>query len=146
MQHTTKAQHAPHHEEHHELGFLQKYVFSTDHKVIGIQHAVTALAFLLFGYGLMAMMRWQLAYPGKPLPVFGSLLEKVLGAQAPGGVMSPDLYNAFGAMHGTIMVFLAIVPLAFAAFGNFVVPLQIGARTWLSSHQHGELSMLCGGQ
>src|SRR5436190_19215513 len=43
------------------------------------------------------------------------------------GVMSPDLYNAFGAMHGTIMVFLAIVPLAFGAFGNFVVPLQIGA-------------------
>ncbi len=46
---------------------------------------------------------------------------------APGGVMTGDLYNAFGAMHGTIMVFLAIVPLAFAAFGNFVVPLQIGA-------------------
>src|SRR5438309_10062890 len=43
------------------------------------------------------------------------------------GVMMPDLYNAFGAMHGTIMVFLAIVPIAFAAFGNFVVPLQIGA-------------------
>src|SRR5437879_11896730 len=43
------------------------------------------------------------------------------------GVMQSDLYNAFGAMHGTIMVFLAIVPVAFAAFGNFVVPLQIGA-------------------
>src|SRR6476619_2589875 len=43
------------------------------------------------------------------------------------GVMMPDLYNSFGAMHGTIMVFMAIVPLAFAAFGNFVVPLQIGA-------------------
>ena len=46
---------------------------------------------------------------------------------APGGVISPDLYNAFGAMHGTIMVFLGIVPLAFAAFGNYVVPLMIGA-------------------
>ncbi len=45
----------------------------------------------------------------------------------PDGVMSPDLYNTFGAMHGTIMVFLGIVPLAFAAFGNYVVPLQIGA-------------------
>src|SRR5438309_7401163 len=42
-------------------------------------------------------------------------------------VMQSDIYNAFGAMHGTIMVFLAIVPVAFAAFGNFVVPLQIGA-------------------
>src|SRR6185295_18436003 len=44
-----------------------------------------------------------------------------------GGIMTANLYNSFGAMHGTIMVFLAIVPLAFAAFGNFVVPLQIGA-------------------
>ena len=43
------------------------------------------------------------------------------------GAVSPDLYNSFGAMHGTIMVFLAIVPLAFAAFGNYLVPLQIGA-------------------
>src|SRR5439155_9394692 len=42
-------------------------------------------------------------------------------------IVSGDLYNIFGAMHGTIMVFMAIVPLAFAAFGNFVVPLQIGA-------------------
>ena len=45
----------------------------------------------------------------------------------PDGKMTPDFYNSFGAMHGTIMVFLGIVPLAFAAFGNFVVPLQIGA-------------------
>jgi cytochrome c oxidase subunit 1 len=73
-------------------------------------------------------MRWQLAYPGKAIPVVGAILEKLLGSDAAtAGVMQPDLYNAFGAMHGTIMVFLAIVPLAFAAFGNFVVPLQIGA-------------------
>jgi cytochrome c oxidase subunit I len=43
------------------------------------------------------------------------------------GLVLPDLYNSFGAMHGTIMVFLAIVPVAFAAFGNYIVPLQIGA-------------------
>jgi len=115
------------HEAHHEPGFWQKYVFSTDHKVIGIQYGVTALFFLLFGFLLMAMMRWQITYPQKPIPVVGSLLNAVLGDVAAGGIMSPDLYNAFGAMHGTIMVFLAIVPLAFAAFGNFVVPLQIGA-------------------
>src|SRR5207247_1487024 len=74
------------------------------------------------------LMRWQMAYPGQPIPIVGSLLLKLLGPeQALGGAMQPDLYNAFGAMHGTIMVFLAIVPLAFAAFGNYVVPLQIGA-------------------
>lgn len=55
-------------------------------------------------------------------------MEDVLGKSVAGeGKMSPDLYNAFGAMHGTIMVFLGVVPLGFAAFGNYLVPLQIGA-------------------
>ena len=113
--------------DHEEMGFWTKYVFSTDHKVIGIQYGITSLLFLLFGFVLMGLMRWQLAYPGTPIPVFGPILEKMLGSAAAGGVMSADLYNSFGAMHGTIMVFLGIVPLAFAAFGNYVVPLQIGA-------------------
>lgn len=129
MEHSTHT-HAGSHDEHHhheELGFWRKYVFSTDHKIIGLQYGITALLFLLFGFSLMLVMRWQLAYPGKPIPVVGPILEKLMGAPASGGVMSSDLYNMFGAMHGTIMVFLAIVPLAFAAFGNYVVPLQIGA-------------------
>jgi cytochrome c oxidase subunit 1 len=76
----------------------------------------------------MLMMRWQIANPNQPIPLVGGLLEKLLGPNMAGkGIMSLDLYNSFGAMHGTIMVFLAIVPLAFAAFGNYVVPLQIGA-------------------
>src|SRR5213075_424089 len=130
MEATTHAAHAHEvHEGHHEeLGFWRKYIFSTDHKIIGIQYGLTALCFLLFGFSLVAIMRWQMAYPGKPIPIVGAILEKLLGSEAAGqGIMQPDLYNAFGAMHGTIMVFLAIVPLAFAAFGNFVVPLQIGA-------------------
>ena len=116
------------HESHHqELGFWRKYIFSTDHKVIGIQYALTALCFLLLGFFLMMLMRWQIAKPGQPIPVAGPLLEKVLGDVAAKGTMSPDLYNSFGAMHGTIMVFLAVVPLVFGAFGNAIVPLQIGA-------------------
>src|ERR1041385_9102111 len=132
--HTAEHVHGHAGHEHHEPGFWRKYIFSTDHKVIGIQYGITALFFLLFGYLLMAAMRWQIANPNTAIPVIGSLLQKALGVDmvatdAAGkiGVMTPDLYNAFGAMHGTIMVFLAIVPLAFAAFGNFVVPLQIGA-------------------
>lgn len=127
---TTAAAHTAHdaHEhEHPDQGFLRTYVFSTDHKVIGIQYGVTSLVFLFIGFILIALMRWQLAYPGEAIPLVGGLLEKVLGDVAAGGVMSGDLYNSFGAMHGTIMVFLAIVPLAFAAFGNYIVPLQIGA-------------------
>ncbi|MCF7763662.1 MAG: cbb3-type cytochrome c oxidase subunit I [Verrucomicrobia bacterium] len=125
---TSQTGHTEAHDAHHEEpGFWRAYVFSTDHKVIGIQYGVTSLIFLLFGFFLMMMMRWQIAYPGHPIPVMGPILEKVLGDVASGGVMSSDLYNSFGAMHGTIMVFLAVVPLAFAAFGNYVVPLQIGA-------------------
>jgi cytochrome c oxidase subunit 1 len=117
-----------HAHDHEELGFWRKYIFSTDHKVIGIQYGLSGLFFLLFGFSLMMMMRWQLAYPGQPIPFgIGSLLQKAFGQAANGGVVSGDLYNMFGAMHGTIMVFMGIVPLAFAAFGNYVVPLQIGA-------------------
>jgi cytochrome c oxidase subunit 1 len=112
----------------YELGFWRKYVFSTDHKVIGIQYGLTALCFLLLGFFLILTMRWQIAHPGEPVPVVGWFLEKVLGSPASRGVMSPDLYNMFGAMHGTIMVFLAIVPLAVGAFGNYLVPLMIGAN------------------
>jgi cytochrome c oxidase subunit 1 len=120
-------EHAREHGGHHDPGFWRAYVFSTDHKIIGIQYGICALFFLLFGFLLMLAMRWQIAYPGNPIPVVGGLLEWSLGAVAAGGVMSADLYNAFGAMHGTIMVFLGVVPLGFAAFGNYLVPLQIGA-------------------
>src|SRR5687767_828381 len=112
-------------EHEHQVPFLRKYVFSTDHKWIGIQYAVTALTFLLLGFSMMLLMRYQLAWPGKPFPMW---IAKFLGAtNAPGGIMLPEFYNQLGAMHGTVMVFLAIVPLAVGAFGNYVVPLQIGA-------------------
>jgi cytochrome c oxidase subunit I len=115
------------HAHHEDMGYWRKFIFSTDHKIIGIQYGFTALCFLLLGFFLMLMMRWQIAHPGTPVPIMGPILEKLLGQPAAGGIISPDLYNSFGAMHGTIMVFLGIVPLAFAAFGNYVVPLMIGA-------------------
>ena len=115
-----------HHDDHHQ-SFICKYIFSTDHKMIGIQYALGALFFLMFGFLLAMMMRWSMAYPNQPVPLVGGLLEKIFGDDAPNGAISPQLYNSFGAMHGTIMVFMAIVPLAVGAFGNFVLPLQIGA-------------------
>ena len=118
----TTAEHAAHAE--HDLGFLRTYLFSVDHKVIGIQYAVTGMLFLLFGFSLMMLMRWQLAYPYAPIPFIAGLLGE---ARAPSGIMAPEFYNQLGAMHGTIMVFLGVVPLAVGGFGNFVLPLQIGA-------------------
>ncbi|MEM7581865.1 MAG: cbb3-type cytochrome c oxidase subunit I [Acidobacteriota bacterium] len=114
------------HEPEHpaELSFWRRYVFSTDHKVIGIQYSLTALCFLFFGFCLVMLMRWQLAFPGRALPVVGALF----GAdRMPDGYMLPEFYNQLGAMHGTIMVFLGVVPLAVGGFGNYLVPLQIGA-------------------
>ena len=119
-----QTEHAEHGHEHHDEGFLRTYVFSLDHKVIGIQYAITGMLFLLFGFTLMMIMRWQLAYPFQPIPLIGGLLGD---SRAPGGIMLPEFYNQLGAMHGTIMVFLGVVPLAVGGFGNFVLPLQIGA-------------------
>jgi cytochrome c oxidase subunit I len=103
---------------------LRTYIFSTDHKVIGLQYLFTSLFFLLVGFLLVLLIRWQHAYPGDPVPLVGALLGEI---NAPGGVIGPDFYNQLGAMHGTIMVFLGIVPLVVGAFGNYLVPLQIGA-------------------
>jgi len=99
-------------------------IFSTDHKVIGLQYAFTSLAFLLLGFLLILLVRWQLAFPLQPIPIVGGILGE---ENAPGGIMLPDFYTQLGAMHGTIMVFLAVVPLAVGAFGNYLVPLMIGA-------------------
>jgi cytochrome c oxidase subunit 1 len=154
--------HDEHGHEHHQLGFIRSYIFSTDHKVIGIQYIIGGLLFLFIGFCLMLLMRWQLAFPSTPLtwanasaemmyqwhiilyhcgmgympeapapimadPNHPPFLQSFFGAaQMPGGVMTPDFYNTLGAMHGTIMVFFGIVPIGFAAFGNYVMPLQIG--------------------
>ena len=106
--------HENHEEHHHYEGFWRKYVFSVDHKTIGIQYGITSLVFLFFGFVLMMLMRWQLAFPDNPLPIIGAAI-------------SSEVYNQFGAMHGTIMIFLGVVPLGVGAFGNYIVPIQIGA-------------------
>ena len=107
---------------HYEENFFQKYIWSVDHKVIGIQYGITSLLFLLFGFSLMAVMRYQLAYPEEVIPYIGDWFFSESG-----GVMLPENYNTLGAMHGTIMIFLGVVPLAVGAFGNYRVPLQSGA-------------------
>ncbi len=104
--------------------FWRKYVFSVDHKVIGIQYMSYSLFMLVVG-GLLAMLvRWQMAFPGRPLAFMG----KIAPSGMPSGIMLPEFYNSLFTMHATIMIFFAIMPLLIGAFGNYVVPLQIGAR------------------
>jgi len=107
--------------------FFRKYVWSTDHKVIAKQYLFTALFFLALG-GLLAMvMRWQLAYPNQTVPVIGSLL-KGSAFFTDQGQVRPEGYNQLVTMHGTIMIFFVIIPILVGAFGNFLIPLHIGAR------------------
>src|SRR3989441_1166615 len=112
------------HAHHDDRSFIRKYIFSTDHKIIGIQFLFVSLFFLLVG-GLLAMqMRWQLAYPGQPMPGGGILPESM----APGGVILPEYYIQLVTMHGTFMVFFAIMPLLVGVYANFLIPLKIGTH------------------
>jgi cytochrome c oxidase subunit 1 len=109
--------------EHHEDSFISKYVFSTDHKVIGKQFLFTTIVFFLIGGFLALLMRLQLAWPWAEIPVLGSLLFSEAG-----NVMPPEFYISLVTMHGTIMIFFMIIPILNGAFGNFLIPLMIGAR------------------
>ena len=107
----------------HDLSFIRKYIFSTDHKIIGIQFLLLSLMGLFMG-GLMAMMiRWQLGFPEGLMPL-GNLLPETMVS---GGVLLPEFYNSLVTMHGTFMVFFAIMPLLVGVFGNYLIPLKIGA-------------------
>ncbi|HEV8612483.1 MAG TPA: cbb3-type cytochrome c oxidase subunit I, partial [Gemmatimonadales bacterium] len=103
--------------------FIRKYIFSTDHKIIGIQFLLMSLFFLLVGGLLAMMMRWQLGFPGRPLPGGSVLPESMVS----GGVILPEFYTSLVTMHGTFMVFFAIMPLLVGVFGNYLIPLKIGA-------------------
>ena len=108
---------------HDDRSFIRKYIFSTDHKIIGIQFLFLSLFFLLVG-GLLAMgIRWQLGFPGQPMPLGGWLPQSV----APGGVVSPKTYIGLVTMHGTFMIFFAVMPLLVGVFANYLIPLKIGA-------------------
>jgi cytochrome c oxidase subunit 1 len=119
--------HSPHADAHAHPrhGFFRTYVWSHDHKMIGIQYLFASMFFGLVS-GLLAMgVRWQLAFPGKPLPLIGMLLPAYM--VTPDGAVLPATYNMLVTMHATIMVFFVVMPLLIGVFGNFLIPLKIGA-------------------
>lgn len=107
---------------HPELGFLRKYIFSEDHKVIGIQFLFSGLIFLFVGGLLALLVRIQIAWPYGTIPVIGKLLPGNWGEK-----MSPEFYTMLFTMHASVMIFFVIIPWLAGAFGNFLIPLQIGA-------------------
>jgi cytochrome c oxidase subunit 1 len=113
----------PHVDAHHEPGFLGKYVFSRDHKTIGTQFLFSTLIWFAVG-GLLALaIRFQIAYPWTDMPILGKWL---FGGE--GGQISPEFYTMLFTMHATVMIFFVIIPILAGAFGNFLIPLMIGAE------------------
>jgi len=103
--------------------FLRKWVFSLDHKVIGMQYLGIG-AFMAVVGGLSAyLIRWQLAWPESPVPGFAWVPEPLMFE----GAVPPEFYNALVTMHGTIMVFFVAMPILLGAFGNFLLPIMVGA-------------------
>ncbi len=104
------------HGHHPPTGFIWKYIFSRDHKVIGIQYILLALFSVFVGMFLSLMMRIHLVWPNIKLPL------------TPGGLMTPEQYLALMTMHGTIMVFMVLTTAPQSGFGNYFLPIQIGAE------------------
>ena len=104
--------------------FIRKYVFSLDHKIIGLQYYALALAAVVTGMVLSWIMRIHLVWPNAPIPGLGALAK----VGAPGGVVTPEYYLQLMTMHGTLMVFFVLTNAPFAAFGNYFLPIQIGAE------------------
>ncbi len=112
------------HVHHEELGFWRTYVFSTDHKMIGRQFLFLGLFMMILGGVLALMLRWQLAWPETQIPGLRWVPEPFMYD----GAMGPEFYNAVFTMHATIMIFFVVMPILVGCFGNFLIPLMIGAR------------------
>src|SRR5208283_4542458 len=111
---------------HHEApkGFIWKYIFSLDHKVIGLQYYFLALFSVFVGLTLSILMRLHLVWPHASVP----LLDKLSPVGAPGGVISPEYYLSLLTLHGTLMVFFVLTTAPQSGFGNYFLPIQIGAE------------------
>src|SRR5437762_6989993 len=103
--------------------FIRKYVFSTDHKVIGIQYWCLALFAVFIGMFFSLLMRLQLGWPGQEW----GFLKTLFPNAAPNGTVSGELYLSMLTMHGTIMVFFVLTTAPQGGFGNYFLPIQIGA-------------------
>jgi cytochrome c oxidase subunit I len=105
-------------------GFIRKHIFSIDHKVIGKQYYGLALVAVFVGMVLSWLMRLHLGWTNLAIPG----LHLLSSNGAPGDVMTPEYYLQLMTMHGTIMVFFVLTTAPFAAFGNFFLPIQVGAE------------------
>jgi len=105
------------------IRFLTTYVFATDHKIIGLQFLFSSLIWFAVGGFFALAVRWQLAWPWSDVPIVGAWMFPETGGQMP-----PEFYNMLFTMHATIMIFFVVIPILSGAFGNYLIPLMIGAE------------------
>jgi len=117
-----------HHHHHHEENFIQKYIFSQDHKMIAKQFLISGIIWAVIGGLLSTLFRLQLGWPEDSF----AILEQILGRWAPDGKIMPSFYYSMVTMHGTIMVFFVLTAGLSGTFSNLLIPLQIGARDMAS--------------
>ncbi|WP_181305922.1 cbb3-type cytochrome c oxidase subunit I [Rufibacter sp. XAAS-G3-1] len=121
-------EHDDHHDDHHDQSFLEKYIFSQDHKVIAKQFLFAGIFWAIIGGLLSSLFRMQLGFPEATF----TFMEPLLGKWVDGGKLNPEFYLALVTMHGTIMVFFVLTAGLSGTFSNFLIPLQIGARDMAS--------------
>jgi len=117
------------HHDHHEQSFIEKYIFSTDHKVIAKQFLITGIFWAIIGAAMSAIFRLQLGFPEADLGWLKPLLGRWITET---GQLDQEFYLALVTMHGTIMVFFVLTAGLSGTFSNFLIPLQIGARDMAS--------------
>ncbi|WP_192821481.1 cbb3-type cytochrome c oxidase subunit I [Rufibacter sp. LB8] len=121
-------EHDDHHDDHHDQSFIEKYIFSQDHKVIAKQFLFAGIFWAIIGGTMSSLFRMQLGFPEATF----TFLEPLLGKWVEGGKLNPEFYLALVTMHGTIMVFFVLTAGLSGTFSNFLIPLQIGARDMAS--------------
>ncbi len=129
IQITEDLAHDDHHDDHHEQSFIEKYIFSTDHKTIAKQFLITGIFWAIIGGALSVIFRLQLGFPEMQL----EWLRPIMGGWiTPAGKLDTEFYLALVTMHGTIMVFFVLTAGLSGTFSNFLIPLQVGARDMAS--------------
>ncbi|MDD2981852.1 MAG: cbb3-type cytochrome c oxidase subunit I [Crocinitomicaceae bacterium] len=127
LTHDTNGHHEAH--AHEDEGFVSKYIFSYDHKMISKQYLITAIFMGIVAMMLSILFRIQLAWPGES----SDFLSMFLGERwAPGGIMKENMYLGLVTIHGTIMVFFLLTGGLSGIFSNLLIPFQIGARDMAS--------------